>query len=132
MSRKEEFMQGIHEQLHANADLTAIVSDRIYFARAPIDSQFPQVHWFDVSDTLAYQIDFNSVIVQFSMWATNSFEALSLKSELMKYHRYSGTLNGVKVNWAEVIDNGSLYSEEKNEYGSFIRVKYNYVGENIT
>lgn len=121
----------IHAFLFADTTLAAAVSNRIYYARGPVTSAWPQLVYFDVTETNGYQVDYNSVTVQFSLWSTDTFQALSLIERVrVIFSRLSDIVSG-SFNYVSLIDSGALPQEDQQLYGQFLRFQFRYRGENI-
>jgi hypothetical protein len=118
----------IHAQLFASAELAAIVNTNIHYARGPVTSQWPQVIYFDVATSTGYNIDYDTVTVQFSAWSTNKFQSLTMRTVL--YNMFL-RFNNADFNWTELIDSGALPQDDQQLYGQFLRFQFRYRGANI-
>ena len=121
----------IHTFLFADTTLAAALSNGIYYGRAPVTSTWPQLVYFDVTETTGYQVDYNTVTVQFSLWSTDRFQALSLIERVrVIFNRLSDSVSG-KFNYVSLIDSGALPQEDQQLYGQFLRFQFRYRGANI-
>jgi hypothetical protein len=133
---KAKILEAINKRLFGNTALKNALSSRIYYARGPVSATWPQMIYFDVTDVQGYLIDFDSMTVQFSVWATTAISALNLSvmvRDLMtrmggQYALGTGT---VYINFSQLIDAGELPGDDQQLYGQYLRVKYNYRGTNI-
>jgi len=118
----------IHTQLFASTELAAIVSTNIHYARGPVTSQWPQVIYFDVATGTNYNIDYDTLTVQFSAWSTDKFQVLTMRSLLYNmFLRFRSS----DINWTELIDSGALPQDDQQLYGQFLRFQFRYRGANI-
>lgn len=122
--------------LKAMAGLTAIVGTNINYANGPIGNTWPQVHYFGVTETLGYLIDYDMQQVQISIWGLDKWDVLNSK-EIIKAAliEYSGTVNlsggkTIEINWSELSDAGALPSDN-DLYGEFLRINFKYRGTNL-
>jgi len=133
---KSKLIDAIHRRLFSSNALKTALSSRIAYARAPVSSTWPQMIYFDVTDTQGYLVDFDSVTIQFSIWANNAPDVLKY-SEIVRglmtrlHGNYPHTTGNIFINWAEMIDAGQLPGDDQQLHGQFLRVKYNYRGQNL-
>lgn len=130
MNRKDALEQ-IHGFLFTDTTLAAALSNRMYYARGPVVSQWPQLIYFDVAETNGYQLDYDSVTVQFSIWSTDKFQALTLIERVrLIFNRLSDIVSG-SFNYVSLIDSGALPQDDQQLYGQFLRFQFRYRGKNI-
>jgi hypothetical protein len=118
----------IHARLFAEPALTAIVGTNMHYARGPVTSQWPQIIYFDVATSTAYNIDYDTVTVQFSAWSTDKWQALTMRTVL--YNMFL-RFNNADFNWTQLIDSGALPQDDQQLYGQFLRFQFRYRGANI-
>jgi hypothetical protein len=125
-------LESIHTLLFANTALRTATGDRIYYARAPVGSTYPQVIYYDIASGTDYLVDFDSVTVQFSIWANDEFTALNI-SELIyrQMNRLGGIMSQVYITHTELIDRGALPETDQQLKGQFLRFVVRYRGQNI-
>lgn len=133
---RAKILEAIHKTLFANVALKTALGSRIYYARGPISSTWPQLIYFDVTDTQGYLIDYDSVTVQFSVWSTTAPDALKhIESVRKMMTRLNGdialSVGSVYINWSSLIDSGEVPGSDQQLHGQFIRVRFNYRGENL-
>lgn len=129
-------LDAVNVMLFADSSITGIVGTNIAYARGPVSNKWPQVHYFEVTDTYGYQCDFNSHTVQISAWALDKWDALNLKIYLTNlFLRYRGKVSitggTVDITWCEIIDSGALPESDPQLFGQYIRVKIRYRGTNL-
>jgi len=129
-------LDAILKTLTDSTELAAIVGSNIAYARGAISDTYPLVHFFEVASSVGYKADYNSITVQFSAWADNSYDALQLKEILYTlFNRFHGkiVLTGgtVDINWTTLVDSGALPEGDPQLYGSFLRFKFMYRGTNL-
>lgn len=134
---RAKIIEAIHKKLMDNVAIKTALSSRIYYARGPVSSTWPQMIYFDVAETQGYLIDFDSVTVQFSVWATTAPQALNIIEMVRKtVTRINETVSisggkTAKINWSSLLDSGELPGSDQQLHGQFLRVRFNYSGENI-
>lgn len=134
---RDKIIEAVHKKLFENAALKAALSSRIYYARGPVSSTWPQLIYFDVADTQGYLIDFDSVTIQISLWAETAPQAVKLielaRSTLTRLNETVSLSGGrtAKINWSSLIDSGELPGSDQQLHGQFLRVRINYLGENL-
>lgn len=129
-------LQAVHAILFGTAELTAIVGNRISYARAPVTSTYPQVIYFDVSSRADAIVDYDKVTAQISCWSTNKFEALSIQRIIYNAMlRYRGPVDiggdTVDINWTELIESAALPQDDPQLYGYQTRFELRTKGANI-
>jgi len=132
----EPILEAINSKLFATTALTAIVGNNIAYARGPIDGTWPQVHYFEVAEVEGYQLDYNSITVQFSAWAHDKYQVLEIKRILsVLFSRFRGTISvtggTVDINWTELVDSGALPESDPQLFGQQLRYQFRYRGTNI-
>ena len=129
---KPAVMEAIHTMLFSHTTLRNLTGDRMYYARGPISSEFPQVVYFDVSSTNGYLLDYNSETIQVSVWANDEFTALNISESIHSiFNRFHGIINTVNINYIELIDRGALPQEDQQLKGQFLRYQIRYRGTNL-
>ena len=133
----EDVLKAVHARLFANSELTAIVGNRIQYARAPIGTTYPQVIYFDVASRTEAVADYDKVTVQFSAWSSDKFEALRLNKLLYEmWLRYTGTVDigggeELRVNWTQLVDQSALPQDDPQLFGYQLRFEIRAKGANI-
>ena len=134
---REKVIESVHSKLVGNIAIASALGGRIYYERGPVSSTWPQLIYFDVAETQGYLIDYDSVTIQVSVWSTKATEALRLielvKATLTRMNEKVTLSNGrsATINWSSLIDSGELPGSDQQLKGQFIRVKFNYLGQNI-
>jgi hypothetical protein len=130
-------LQAIHALLFSNNDLKTAVNERIFYARGPISSQWPQVHYFDVAMSTTHVIDFDALTIQVSVWGLDQFQVLNISDLIYStLIRYTGTVDigggeTVDINFMQLIDRGALPEADQQLKGQFLRFVVRYRGQNI-
>jgi hypothetical protein len=132
----QQIIYAVQTKLFACTALTTVVGNNIAFARGPVDNTWPQVHFFKVSTGEGYQVDFNQVTIQMSVWADDKWTALSIKEIIYnEFKRYIGkiatSLGVVDITWTEMIDSGALPEADSTLFGEYLRFKFRYRGANL-
>ena len=122
----EKALEVVNRLLFANSDVTDIVGTNIHYARAPINSTFPQVIYFSVAGRDAYNVPYDGATIQVSSWSADKLQALRLHTKIREIFReYSGIvttyLGDVNVNWTEFIEAAALPQEDAQLYGYQLR-----------
>jgi hypothetical protein len=134
---RSKILEAIQKLLFANTALKNALSSRIYYDRGPVSSTWPQLVFFDVTETQGYLIDYDSVTVQFSVWAATAHSALQIiemvKKIVLRLHAGVDISGGNKVfiNWSSLLDSGELPGSDQQLHGQFLRIRFNYRGENL-
>ena len=133
---KAQVLEALHKLLFSSTGLTTATNNQIYYARAPVSSTFPQVVFFDVTDTKGYLVDYDSVTVQVSAWALDEITALNIHSLIGGLlSRFYGIVNigdnAIDINYIELIDSGALPQQDQQLKGQFLRFVIRYRGTNI-
>jgi hypothetical protein len=108
----------------------------IGYGRLPVTTKANTVNFFEVAQADGYQINYDSVTLQFSVWCLDKWDAVEIKDIIHKsYSGFRGTLNTtggtVEINWTELIDAGALPESDPQLYGQFLRFTFRYRGSNI-
>ena len=133
---KAHVLEALHKLLFSSTGLTTATNNQIYYARAPVSSTFPQVVFFDVTDTKGYLVDYDSVTAQVSAWALDEITALNIHSIISGLlSRFYGIVNigdnAIDINYIELIDSGALPQQDQQLKGQFLRFVIRYRGTNI-
>jgi len=129
-------IEAILKNLTDSTALAAIVGTNIAYARGAIDNTWPQVHFFEVATTEGYMADYNSVTIQFSAWALDSYDALQIKeiiySIFSRLHGKTAITGGsVDINFSTLVDSGALPESDPQLFGSYLRFRFFYRGTNL-
>jgi len=131
-------VNAIQNKLFACTALTAIVGTNIAYAQGPIVGTWPQVHFFKVSSIDGYKVDFNYYTAQFSTWALDKWDAITINDIVYaEFNRFIGkvsaspTVGDVDITWSEMIDSGALPEADTTLHGQYVRFKFRYRGANL-
>lgn len=132
----KDLITAINNTLFASTELQGKVAKRIAYARGTVGSKWPQVHYFEVAETVGYLADYNSITIQFSAWSLNKYESLEIKDILKTlFTRFRGVISitggEVDINWSELIDSGALPETDPTLYGQYLRYIFKYRGKNL-
>lgn len=134
---RDKILEAVHAKLTQNVALKNAVGGRIYYERGPVSSTWPQLIYFDVSDSQGYLIDFDAVTIQVSVWSPKAPECLRIiemaRSTLTRLNETVSLSGGrtAKINWSSLTDAGELPGSDQQLKGQYIRVRINYLGTNI-
>lgn len=133
----EDVLKAVHARLFADSALTAVVGNRIQYARAPTGNTYPQLIYFDVASRTEAVVDYDKVTVQFSVWSADKFEALRLHEIVYRsWLRYTGTIDigggeSLRVNWVQLVDQSALPQDDPQLFGYQLRFEIRAKGANI-
>jgi len=136
-TNSEHVIQFVKAQLLSLSGLAAIISKRIYDTYGDISTTLPQMQYFIVTETEGYQVDFNSMTVQFSAYS-NDFTEPRKMCNIVKAHfsRLSGvyavTGGNIDINYCQFIDSGFLDRGDAKIHGQYLRYRIWYRGTNIS
>ncbi len=133
---KEHVLEAMNVKLFASVALAALVKENIAYARGIVTNTWPQVHYFEVTSTEGYITDYDSITVQFSVWALDKFSALRIADIVEKifkrlHEKITVTGGVVDINWSQLIDSGALPETDPQLFGQFLRFTFRYRGENL-
>jgi hypothetical protein len=129
-------LEAVHTKIFADTDIKAEVGTNIHYARGCVTSIWPQIVYWDVTAQQGYNVDFNSVTVQFSVWGDDKFQVTKITELIaLLFGRFSGTvttgLGDVEINYTSLIDTSALPTEDDNLYGRQLRYLISYRGLNL-
>ena len=130
-------VEAIDKKLKASTALVALVpKTSIGYGRGPVTATWPNINYFDLAPREGYQVDFNSLTIQISIWALNPKSALAIKEVVYGiFARFRGKIaiagGSVDITWTELVDSGALPETDPQLYGQYLRFLFRYRGENL-
>ena len=132
-----KILEAIHKMLFDNAAIMNEVKKNYGYARLPINTNWPCLYFFRVSENTGIDLDYDRMTVQFSAWSTDKYQVLKIsnliRAEFGRLKKKVVSLNGgdFVINHSMMAESGDLPSDDKLLFGSFVRVEFRYRGQNI-
>ena len=131
----DTLLQNMRTHLLRDADLLALISDRLYPDAAPhASTPFPYIVYFEVSfstdHSLAGPTGLREVRIQFDVYSKAKKEAHDIRERILAVwdgYRGDPVFNGVKILCVEVANQRTGYEHDERVYSYSLDLNFHYL-----